>query len=181
MILSVHGQFFPIEEWITKYIDIPVRLVSGLPLTSLTELPLSFQAAQRAMAEQNFRAIHRLTDLDDARRMHDIVAFVDEHYMQELSLDKLSTLFFLSREHISRRFKQEIGMTLSNYVIQLRIKQAKRLLSQTNEKMYSIALKLGYQDETYFSKLFKKMVGMTPLKYRIEERKRDITKLGLTH
>lgn len=46
------------------------------------------------MAEQNFRAIHRLADLDDVRRMNDIVAFVDEHYMEELSLDKLSTRFF---------------------------------------------------------------------------------------
>ena len=100
------------------------------------------------------------------RRMHDIVAFVNEHYMQELSLDKLSTRFFLSREHISRRFKQEKGMTLSNYVTQLRINQAKRWLSETDEKMYSIALKLGYQDENYFSKLFKKIVGMTPLEYR---------------
>ena len=181
VILSVHGQFFPVEEWITQHIDIPVRLVSGLPLTSLKELPQSFQSAQRAMAEQNFRAIHRLTDLDDARRMHDIVAFVNEHYMQELSLDKLSTRFFLSREHISRRFKQENGMTLSNYVIQLRIKQAKQWLSQTDEKMYSIALKLGYQDETYFSKLFKRIVGMTPLEYRNKEGNREITELELLH
>jgi two-component system response regulator YesN len=166
VILSVHGQLFPIEEWITQNFDIPVRLVSGLPLESLEELPKSYQYAQRAMAEQNFRAIHRLTDLDDARRMHDIVAYVNEFYMEDLSLDKLSTRFFLSREHISRRFKQEQGMTLSSYIIQLRIEQAKQWLSQNDEKMYSIALKLGYQDEIYFSKLFKKIVGMTPLEYR---------------
>jgi two-component system response regulator YesN len=177
VILSVHGQLFPIEEWITQHFDIPVRLVSGPPIQSLEELPQSFQSAQRAMAEQNFRAIHRLADLDDARRMHDIVAFVDEHYMEELSLDKLSTRFFLSREHISRRFKQEIGMTLSNYVIQLRINQAKRWLNETDEKMYSIALKLGYQDENYFSRLFKKNVGLTPLEYRNYEDKQKITNL----
>ncbi|MDF2647711.1 MAG: chemotaxis protein CheY [Paenibacillus sp.] len=169
VILSVQGQFFPIEEWITQRFDIPVRLVSSPPIESLEELPQSFQYAKRAMAEQNFRAIHRLADLDDAKRMHDIVAFVDEYYMEELSLDKLSTRFFLSREHISRRFKQEIGMTLSSYVIQLRIHQAKLWLSETDEKMYSIALKLGYQDENYFSRLFKKNVGMTPLEYRNAE------------
>ncbi|MDQ0897698.1 MULTISPECIES: helix-turn-helix domain-containing protein [unclassified Paenibacillus] len=169
VILSVHGRFFPIEEWITQHFDIPVRLVSSPPIESLEELPQSFQYAKRAMAEQNFRAIHRLADLDDAKRMHDIVAFVNEYYMEELSLDKLSSRFFLSREHISRRFKQEIGMTLSSYVIQLRINQAKRWLSETDEKMYSIALKLGYQDENYFSRLFKKNVGMTPLEYRNAE------------
>lgn len=181
VILSVHGQFFPIEEWITQHFDIPVRLVSGPSLESLEELPQAFQAAQQAMAEQKFRAIHRLADLDDARRMHDIVAFVDEHYMEELSLDKLSTRFFLSREHISRRFKQEMGMTLSSYVIQLRINQAKRWLSETDEKMYSIALKLGYQDENYFSRLFKKNVGMTPLEYRNDEDNQRITNVEQLH
>jgi two-component system response regulator YesN len=169
VILSIHGQFFLIEEWITRQCTIPIRLVSGLPLESLDEIPKSFQFAQSAMAEQNFRAIHRLTDLDDAKRMNDIVTFVNEHYMDELSLDMLATRFFLSREHISRRFKQEIGVTLSSYVIELRINQAKQWLCQSDEKMYSIALKLGYQDEHYFSKLFKKVVGLTPLEYRNNE------------
>lgn len=57
-------------------------------------------------------------------------------------------------------------MTLTNYVIHLRINQAKQWLLESDEKMYSIALKLGYQDEIYFSKLFKKNVGMTPAEYR---------------
>lgn len=166
VILSVQGQFFLMEEWITEHFDIPVRLVNGPSIQLLDEISRSFHSAQRSMAEQNFRAIHRLADLDEARRMSDIVAFVDEHYMDELSLDKLSTRFFLSREHISRRFKQEVGMTLTSYVIHLRINQAKQWLIETDEKMYSIALKLGYQDENYFSKLFKKNVGMTPIEYR---------------
>ena len=166
VILSVQGQFSPMEEWITQHFDIPVRLVSGPSIHSLYEISQSFKSAQKFLADQNFRAIHRLADLDEARRMNDIVAFVDEHYMNELSLDKLSTRFFLSREHISRRFKQEVGMTLTSYVIHLRINQAKQWLIETDEKMYSIALKLGYQDENYFSKLFKKIVGMTPIEYR---------------
>lgn len=170
VILSAEGQFFEVEEWITQQFDIPVRLVSGYSIRSLKEIASSYQSAQWSMAEQNYRAIHRLADLDDARRMQDIVTFVEEHYMEDLSLDKLSTRFFLSREHISRRFKQKVGMTLSSYVIQLRINQAKQWLIETDEKMYSIALKLGYQDEIYFSKLFKKHVGKTPIEYRNVER-----------
>ncbi|RBW70759.1 response regulator transcription factor [Bacillus taeanensis] len=166
VVITVRGQWLSVEEWIIRHFDIPVRLVSEVPLKSFAELPTSFQSAKRAVDDQNFRAIHRLSNLDDARRMHDIVAYVDKYYMEELSLEKLSNRFFLSREHISRKFKQATGMTLSTYVIQLRIEQAKYWLSQTDEKMYSIALKLGYQDEKYFSKLFKKMVGMTLLEYR---------------
>lgn len=170
LIISKSGKLFSIEEWMNLHFDIPVRLVSGDPIKSLKDISLSYQSALKAVAAQKFRAIHRLSELEDAQRMQLILAFVEEHYMEELSLDKLANRFFLSREHISRRFKQEHGKNLSSYVIQLRIEQAKHWLSQTNETMYSISLKLGYQDEIHFSKLFKKIVGMTPLEYRSSTR-----------
>jgi two-component system response regulator YesN len=173
VVITVHGQWLAVEEWISHHFDIPIRLVSEVPLKSLEELPTSFQSAQREMAAQNFSSIHRLTNVDDALRMHDILAYVDKYYREELSLEKLSNRFFLSREHISRRFKQEKGVTLSEYVTQLRIEQAKQWLVQTDEKMYSISIKLGYQDGNFFSKLFKKMVGMTPSEYRNHERERQ--------
>ncbi len=165
VVINVHGKSVAVEEWISHHFDVPIRLVS-VPLNSLEELPTSFQAAQKEMADQHFRSIHRLTNVDDAMRMHDMVAYVEKYYTEELSLEKLSNRFFLSREHISRRFKQEKGVTLSEYVTQLRIEQAKQWLIQTDEKVYSISIKLGYQDGNFFSKLFKKMVGMTPIEYR---------------
>jgi two-component system response regulator YesN len=51
-------------------------------------------------------------------------------------------------------------------MIKLRIERAKYLLREKDENIYTIALLLGYQDEKYFSKLFKKMVGVTPFEYR---------------
>ncbi len=83
-------------------------------------------------------------------------------------MERLSKLFFLSKEHISRKFKQETGMTLSQYVTGCRMKQAKQWLEKTNKTMYDIARLLGYQDEVYFSKLFKKENGLTPTAYRTE-------------
>ncbi|MFD1776448.1 response regulator transcription factor [Paenibacillus rhizophilus] len=166
LVISSRGSKLSIEQWISNRFDIPVRLVSGDSLTSLIELQNAYQSAKKAMESQNFRTIHRLSDLDDAGRMNDIVNYLEEHYTEELSLDKLANRFFLSREHICRRFKQEQGVNLSNYLIQLRIEQARRWLSQTEERIYSIAVNLGYQNEKYFSKLFKKEVGMTPARYR---------------
>lgn len=57
-------------------------------------------------------------------------------------------------------------MTLSKYVTNLRVRQAKQWLLETAETIHSISLMLGYQDEKYFSKLFKKVVGLTPFEYR---------------
>jgi len=166
LVITINQQWLSVEEWINKHFDIPIRIVNGEPILSLGKIQDSFQTMQKAVEEQNFRTIHRLNDLDDARRMQDIVSYVDTYYMEELSLEKLSNRFFLSREHISRKFKQQTGMPLSKYMIKLRIERAKYLLREKDENIYTIALLLGYQDEKYFSKLFKKVVGVTPFEYR---------------
>ncbi|MDQ0246312.1 two-component system response regulator YesN [Bacillus fengqiuensis] len=173
LVITVKGVWLSVEEWISQQFDIPVRLVNGETLKSLEELPVSYKALQKAVEEQNFRAIHRLNDLDNACRMRNIVAYVDTYYMEELTLEKLSNRFFLSREHISRKFKQETGMTLSKYIMKLRIDQAKYWLKETDESILSISFMLGYQDEKYFSKLFKKVVGLTPFEYRNSEKRQQ--------
>ncbi|WP_100405262.1 response regulator transcription factor [Bacillus solitudinis] len=174
LVICIQHQWLSVEKWISHQFDIPVRIVNGDPVKSLEDLPISFKSLQKAAVDQNFRAIHRLNNLDDARRMQDIVSYVDMYFMEELSLEKLSNRFFLSREHISRKFKQETGMTLSKYIMKLRIDQAKHRLIETDECIYSISLMLGYQDEKYFSKLFKKVVGLTPFEYRNCEKKPQI-------
>ncbi|GGF27021.1 hypothetical protein GCM10010954_27560 [Halobacillus andaensis] len=166
LVITIQDEWLTVEEWMGQQFDLPVRLVSGEPLTSLTNIASSFQSLQSDLDNHNYRSIHRLDELDAARRMKDIVAYVDEYYMEELSLEKLSNLFFFSREHISRKFKQETGLPLSKYMTKLRIDQAKIWLKETEETIYSISLMLGYQDEKYLSKLFKKVVGVTPFEYR---------------
>ncbi|MGP1910531.1 response regulator transcription factor [Metabacillus sp. JX24] len=168
LVITTPNQWLTAEEWISSEFDLPVRLVEGESAISLTDVRTSFQELLKKLENQEFRSIHRLDELDAARRMEDIVSYVDTYYMEDLSLEKLSNVFFLSREHISRKFKQETGMTLSKYMTDLRIKQAKAWLRETDKTIYSISTMLGYQDEIYFSKLFKKVVGMTPFEFRKE-------------
>ncbi|WP_132005014.1 response regulator transcription factor [Mesobacillus foraminis] len=171
LVITVNGVWLSVEEWISTQFDIPVRLVNGESLKSLEELPHSFKELQQALEDQNFRTIHRLNDLDHACRMRNIVYYVNAYYMEDLTLEKLSGKFFLSREHISRKFKQETGLTLSKYIAKLRIDRAQYWLRETDESILSISFMLGYQDEKYFSKLFKKVVGQTPFEYRNNQKK----------
>jgi two-component system response regulator YesN len=166
LVITIRGKWLSVEEWISREFDLPVRLVTGEPIESFSQIRPSFQALEKKLEEQNFRSIHRLDEIDAVRRMEDIVSYVKTYYMEDLSLEKLSNVFFLSREHISRKFKQETGMTLSKYITELRISQAKSWLQETDKSIYSISTMLGYQDEIYFSKLFKKVVGMTPFEFR---------------
>lgn len=102
----------------------------------------------------------------DNHIIHDIAQYLEQHYHDEISLQQIAGKFFLSREYISRKFKQEFGVTLSDFLGRIRIEKAKTLLLNPQIRIAQIAEMVGYQDEKYFSKVFKKMEGFTPNEYR---------------
>lgn len=95
-----------------------------------------------------------------------IARYIEKHYAEELTLQLMSERFFLSREYISRRFKQHFAVNLSDYIQTIRLNKAKVMLEETNAKIYEIALAVGYQDDKYFRKVFKKQFGVTPNEFR---------------
>jgi two-component system, response regulator YesN len=169
VLITLPEEWFLVEESLSRELDIPVRLVK-CELQSLQEIHEKYNHLQSELENQNYRSIQRLDELEAKQRMNDIISYVETYYMEDMSLERLANRFFFSREHISRKFKQETGMTLSKYITKLRIDQAKRWLKESDESIFSISTMLGYQDEKYFSKLFKKEVGITPFEYRNGEK-----------
>ncbi|CAM3589191.1 MULTISPECIES: response regulator [Saccharibacillus] len=100
--------------------------------------------------------------------MEEIAAHIREHYREELSLQDLADRFFLSREYISRRFKREFGENVFDYLANVRLERAKRLLLDSEMTVVRIADLVGYQDEKYFSRVFKKSTGFAPNEFRRE-------------
>lgn len=96
----------------------------------------------------------------------DIAKFLEQHYQDDLSLQDIAARFYLSREYISRKFKQEFGVNLSDYVTGIRMDKAKLLLLNPHLRIAEIAASVGFQDEKYFSKVFKKATGLSPAEYR---------------
>lgn len=72
----------------------------------------------------------------------------------------------VSPTYLSRIFTQEKGVGIQEYLTDLRLRKAKELLAQTNDRVYEIAIKVGYSDAVYFNKVFKKHTGKTPKEYR---------------
>ncbi|TBL73968.1 response regulator [Paenibacillus thalictri] len=91
---------------------------------------------------------------------------IGERYAQDLSLDSLAAESLLSPVYLSFLFKQVEGINLTDYLIQVRLEHAKRLLKDTPLRTYEVANQVGYADEKYFSRLFKKRVGLTPSEFR---------------
>jgi two-component system, response regulator YesN len=114
-----------------------------------------------ALASLYKRRLH-----EDKHVIYEIAKYVQLHYQEDITLQDIADRFFLSREYISRKFKQEFKENLSDYVGRIRIEKAKLLLMNPGCRIAQIAQLVGYQDEKYFSKVFKRMTGFTPGEYR---------------
>jgi len=102
----------------------------------------------------------------------EIRQYLSEHYAEKISLDLIAKNMYLSSAYISKIFKEETGEAPINYLIKLRLEQAKNQL-ENNERISikAISTSVGYDDVYYFSKLFKKYYGVSPLNYRTARKK----------
>lgn len=109
----------------------------------------------------------RLAEHDKERSViEDIAAYIEQHPHEEITLQDISERFYLSREYISRKFKQETNGNLSDFIAEVRIKRAKELLANGQLKIAQVAELVGFQDEKYFSRVFKKRTNCSPNDYR---------------
>lgn len=95
-----------------------------------------------------------------------VIKFMKEHYKQDIKLDDLASMTFLSRNYFCSCFKECTGMTVLEYIQKLRIEEACNLLKETDMKIIDIAEDIGYSDIKFFNKLFRKITGKTPSQYR---------------
>jgi two-component system response regulator YesN len=92
--------------------------------------------------------------------------YLEMNYHSKISLNDLAAKFFLSKEYISKMFKQEFGVGIYNYIDFLRIEKAKEMLLEAEFTIREVAELLGFYDESHLSKKFKKLVGVSPKEYR---------------
>jgi two-component system, response regulator YesN len=98
-----------------------------------------------------------------------IKEYLDQRYMEEVTLDSLSEHFYFTKEYLSRLFKKEFGCGIYEYVLQVRMNRAKQLLEDPSVQIQQIAEQLGYNDSNYFSKAFRTYTGISPTDYRAEK------------
>ena len=102
-------------------------------------------------------------------RKHAVVAirdYVNEHYMDDISLGTICKERFLNMSYISRKFKEIVGISFETYLQNIRVQNACTLLIETDDSIDSIIEKVGYQDNNSFRRNFKRLLNTTPLKFR---------------
>ena len=100
------------------------------------------------------------------REIEKSLQFIEQNYGDSINLDRISKYVHLNPTYFSNLFKQDMGVSFIIYLTRFRIQKARDLLRFTSMRAYEIARQVGYPEETYFSKVFKKMTGLTPYEYR---------------
>ncbi|GAA0348692.1 AraC family transcriptional regulator [Bacillus horti] len=95
-----------------------------------------------------------------------VLAYIHGHFQEPIKMEDISQELLFHPDYITRCMQYSTGMTPTQYLAHYRMSVAKHLLSTTNEKMTAIAKEVGITDSTYFTKLFKKIEGITPIQYR---------------
>ena len=136
--------------------DLTVENETDMRITSLEE---KMKAACRNV--KGSRKESSLSVIEKAK------SYINDHFQKDISLDEVSKEVNVSPYYFSKLFKEETGQNYIEYMTEIRINKAKELLSQGNEtSMKEICISCGYQDPNYFSRIFKKTVGLTPTEYR---------------
>ncbi|WP_127490757.1 response regulator transcription factor [Paenibacillus glycanilyticus] len=142
----------------------------GDAVLSLQEVRSYFRlCAVRRLEEgayQLVEAMRGIRDQQSVKVIDKIKMYIDRHYGEAINLQELADHAAMNKTYMCTLFKQETGMTIGTYTVTVRMREARNVLMATTEKIYSIANQVGYEDVTYFSQLFKKHYGLSPLDYK---------------
>ena len=138
---------------------------SGFRLLAKSLVAELFIYAKRMENKTNPAASSR-TDDPRHRQIEQIACYIAENCCSPLSLNSIAEQFYMNKCYLSRIFKEITGFTVNGYLHARRIQKARSLLIQNSMNISEVAEAAGYENLTYFERVFKKHTGMSPLEYR---------------
>ncbi len=157
--------------------DIPVIVLTGKILTENDMVRLN-RGVARVLEKGLFSVQETLTHIDavlarkrnlgsEAQRLvRQAMAYLHERYDQPISRQDLARYLGMSGDYLTSCFRKEVGMTPIAYLNRYRINQAKALLIESDKNITEIAMSVGFSDSGYFSRVFRRQVGVSPETYR---------------
>lgn len=98
--------------------------------------------------------------------VYKVIEYIKENYHRHISLEEIAQITYMSKTYLSTLFKKETGYSISEYINGIRIERARSLLIDSNIAIVEIARMCGFEDQSYFTKVFRKTTGITPKKCR---------------
>jgi YesN/AraC family two-component response regulator len=129
-----------------------------------------FTRLRHSLDKEREATVVELMDGDDhasiKRSISLALRLIAERYAEDLSLDSIASYIEISPAYFCRLFKRETGVNFKDYLTDFRLEKAKEALRDPRRKVYEIAEAVGFRDNRYFSEIFKKRVGLSPLEFR---------------
>ncbi|HWR44929.1 PocR ligand-binding domain-containing protein [Sporomusa sp.] len=107
-----------------------------------------------------------LADKKHLSLVNDAKGFIVENHSKPIKIEDVAARLFVSPSHISRLFQQEVHCTVNDYITRVRIEQAVELMKKPELSVEQVSKTIGFQNQSYFAKVFRKFIGVTPLVYR---------------
>lgn len=158
--------------------QIPSRSAKGPWVNDIFQIELSYVEAKKSLSEPVLFPVvdflsapdnlkeDSLRDSKEPAEIREMCRYLEDHYSEKISLEDVTQKVGFSKYYGGRLFKQYMGTTIIDYLIQLRMNKAKELLLKDEYSIKQISYMIGYQDPNYFTWSFKKAMGMSPVKYR---------------
>jgi two-component system response regulator YesN len=128
-----------------------------------------------------YMAVHEIMDAikmgrtdSAAQAVHMTKSFIDNNLSSDIKLDDVARHVHMSPCYLSRIFSREVGVPFKKYMVKAKLAHARKLLLSTAKSISEIATEVGYQDTSYFCKIFRQDEGLSPNEYRIKHRPKKI-------
>ena len=103
---------------------------------------------------------------DNLQAVYAAGEYIQKHFREKLSIQSIAEVVHLSPSYLSHIFSQTFGYTITDYVTYIRLENAKSILSKSGTSISEAALDSGFEDISYFSRVFKKVEGISPREYK---------------
>jgi AraC-like DNA-binding protein len=110
--------------------------------------------------------VFEFNDVKHTDVMHKVTGYIKGHYSEKITLEDIANHVYFSKSYLSKIFKDEMKCGLTAYINNIRIEKSKMLLLDEDVSLVDIAVLVGFDDQSYFTKVFKKIVGVSPGKFR---------------
>ena len=118
----------------------------------------------------------------DARKISQIrpaINYIDANYDKPVTLAEIARVCHLSVSRLAHVFKEQMGITIIDYVTSVRIERAKEMLLSTDQNCTEVCFEVGYNNQSYFTRTFKELVGMTPRQFRLRNHRKEAISIPL--
>jgi two-component system, response regulator YesN len=130
---------------------------------------LNFEETKKSTLNLCIKCISYIKSLkDNSSRgvINEVEKYIKKHYMEDINLKLISEKFYMNPVYLGQQFKKYFGKHFNDYINEMRIEEAKKLLTRTNKKIYEISEAVGYKNRDYFVGRFQKSTNMTPTEYK---------------